>query len=157
MTIFLDGKFHQLAFSVDTFHTGGWSQGDRHSDAQCVTQRSVSGQCQQQWGGHRSLLQLTHRTCQQPVSHGSFNVLFLRNCCHTKLQFGLFCFPSCSVPNLTSELFTLQPSFAPIQTTHTVPNNNNAWGGRTAHTSIQTELLPPAADTKCLVLGKQWQ
>ena len=35
-----------------------------------------------------------------------------------------------SVPNLTSELFSLQPSFTPIQTTHTVPNNNNAWGGR---------------------------
>ncbi|XP_056450783.1 phosphatidylinositol-binding clathrin assembly protein-like [Gadus chalcogrammus] len=33
------------------------------------------------------------------------------------------------VPNLTSELFSLQPSFTPIQTTHTVPNNNNAWGG----------------------------
>ncbi|CAL8240188.1 unnamed protein product [Gadus morhua 'NCC'] len=33
------------------------------------------------------------------------------------------------VPNLTSELFSLQPSFTPIPTTHTVPNNNNAWGG----------------------------
>ncbi|XP_061660251.1 phosphatidylinositol-binding clathrin assembly protein-like isoform X2 [Syngnathoides biaculeatus] len=32
------------------------------------------------------------------------------------------------VPNLTSELFTLQPHFTPLQTTHTVPNNN-AWGG----------------------------
>lgn len=42
--------------------------------------------------------------------------------------------PSCSVPNLTSELFTLQPNFTPIQTTHTVPNNNNAWGGRMANT-----------------------
>uniref|UniRef100_G3QAW3 Phosphatidylinositol-binding clathrin assembly protein n=1 Tax=Gasterosteus aculeatus aculeatus TaxID=481459 RepID=G3QAW3_GASAC len=39
------------------------------------------------------------------------------------------------VPNLTSELFTLQHNFTPIQTTHTVPNNNNAWGGRTAHTT----------------------
>uniref|UniRef100_A0A8D0DE32 Phosphatidylinositol-binding clathrin assembly protein n=1 Tax=Sander lucioperca TaxID=283035 RepID=A0A8D0DE32_SANLU len=39
------------------------------------------------------------------------------------------------VPNLTSELFTLQPNFTPIQTTHTVPNNNNAWGG---------DLLKPA-------------
>uniref|UniRef100_A0A3P9MKB5 Si:ch211-200p22.4 n=1 Tax=Oryzias latipes TaxID=8090 RepID=A0A3P9MKB5_ORYLA len=38
------------------------------------------------------------------------------------------------VPNLTSELFTLQPHFPPIQTTHTVPNNNNAWGGKTADT-----------------------
>lgn len=35
----------------------------------------------------------------------------------------------CSVPNLSSELFTLQPNFTPIQTTHTVPNNT-AWGGR---------------------------
>ncbi|XP_053702232.1 phosphatidylinositol-binding clathrin assembly protein-like isoform X2 [Synchiropus splendidus] len=33
------------------------------------------------------------------------------------------------VPNLSSELFTLQPNFTPIQTTHTVPLNNNAWGG----------------------------
>ncbi|XP_037605664.1 phosphatidylinositol-binding clathrin assembly protein-like isoform X5 [Sebastes umbrosus] len=39
------------------------------------------------------------------------------------------------VPNLTSELFTLQPNYTPIQTTHTVPNNNNAWGG---------DLLKPA-------------
>ncbi|XP_037322982.1 phosphatidylinositol-binding clathrin assembly protein-like isoform X4 [Pungitius pungitius] len=39
------------------------------------------------------------------------------------------------VPNLTSELFTLQHNFTPIQTTHTVPNNNNAWGG---------DLLKPA-------------
>lgn len=38
------------------------------------------------------------------------------------------------MPNLTSELFTLQPHFPPIQTTHTVPNNNNAWGGKTADT-----------------------
>uniref|UniRef100_A0A8C7ZBA3 Phosphatidylinositol-binding clathrin assembly protein n=1 Tax=Oryzias sinensis TaxID=183150 RepID=A0A8C7ZBA3_9TELE len=38
------------------------------------------------------------------------------------------------VPNLTSELFTLQPHFPPIQTTHTVPNNNNAWGGKTTDT-----------------------
>uniref|UniRef100_A0A671VG51 ENTH domain-containing protein n=1 Tax=Sparus aurata TaxID=8175 RepID=A0A671VG51_SPAAU len=45
---------------------------------------------------------------------------------------------SCSVPNLTSELFTLQPNFTPIQTTHTVPNNNNAWGGRIAHTHTHT-------------------
>uniref|UniRef100_A0A087XFZ3 Phosphatidylinositol-binding clathrin assembly protein n=1 Tax=Poecilia formosa TaxID=48698 RepID=A0A087XFZ3_POEFO len=37
------------------------------------------------------------------------------------------------VPNLTSELFTLQPSFTPIQTTHTVPNNNNAWGDSYKH------------------------
>lgn len=43
------------------------------------------------------------------------------------------------VPNLTSELFTLQQSFTPIQTTHTVPNNNNAWGG---------DLLKPAPPTQ---------
>ncbi|XP_026226936.1 phosphatidylinositol-binding clathrin assembly protein-like [Anabas testudineus] len=43
------------------------------------------------------------------------------------------------VPNLTSELFTLQPNFTPIQTTHTVPNNNNAWGG---------DLLKPAPPTQ---------
>ncbi|KAM7374569.1 hypothetical protein PAMP_007217 [Pampus punctatissimus] len=43
------------------------------------------------------------------------------------------------VPNLTSELFTLQPNFTPIQTTHTVPNNNNAWGG---------DLLKPAPHTQ---------
>lgn len=42
------------------------------------------------------------------------------------------------MPNLTSELFTLQPHFAPIQTTHTVPNNNNAWGGKTANTQQHT-------------------
>uniref|UniRef100_A0A8C8C0T1 Phosphatidylinositol-binding clathrin assembly protein n=1 Tax=Oncorhynchus tshawytscha TaxID=74940 RepID=A0A8C8C0T1_ONCTS len=34
-----------------------------------------------------------------------------------------------NVPNLTSDLFNLQPTFNPnIQTTHTVPSNNNAWG-----------------------------
>ncbi|XP_077402609.1 phosphatidylinositol-binding clathrin assembly protein-like [Vanacampus margaritifer] len=38
------------------------------------------------------------------------------------------------VPNLPSELFTLQPHFAPLQTTHTFPNNT-AWGG---------DLLKPA-------------
>eukprot|EP00066_Takifugu_rubripes_P020171 XP_011609437.1 PREDICTED: phosphatidylinositol-binding clathrin assembly protein-like [Takifugu rubripes] len=33
------------------------------------------------------------------------------------------------VANLSGELFTLQPNFSPIQTTHTVSNNNNnAWG-----------------------------
>lgn len=53
---------------------------------------------------------------------------------------SLLHFPSCSVPNLTSELFTLQPNFTPIQTTHTVPNNNNAWGGRTAHTTNHTHI-----------------
>ncbi|CAL8265764.1 unnamed protein product [Merluccius merluccius] len=46
------------------------------------------------------------------------------------------------VPNLTSELFTLQPNFTPIQTTHTVPNNNNAWGGRCC------DLLKPAPPTQ---------
>ena len=45
--------------------------------------------------------------------------------------------PSPSVPNLTGELFTLQPNFTPIQTTHTVPNNNNAWGGRSAPPNSQ--------------------
>ncbi|XP_051903610.1 phosphatidylinositol-binding clathrin assembly protein-like isoform X7 [Hippocampus zosterae] len=42
------------------------------------------------------------------------------------------------VPNLTSELFTLQPHFTPLQTTHTVPNNN-AWGG---------DLLKPVPPTQ---------
>uniref|UniRef100_A0A674MT94 Phosphatidylinositol-binding clathrin assembly protein n=1 Tax=Takifugu rubripes TaxID=31033 RepID=A0A674MT94_TAKRU len=42
-------------------------------------------------------------------------------------------FSSCSVANLSGELFTLQPNFSPIQTTHTVSNNNNnAWGGPTS-------------------------
>ncbi|XP_036789154.1 phosphatidylinositol-binding clathrin assembly protein isoform X3 [Oncorhynchus mykiss] len=44
-----------------------------------------------------------------------------------------------NVPNLTSDLFNLQPTFNPnIQTTHTVPSNNNAWGG---------DLLKPAQPT----------
>lgn len=44
------------------------------------------------------------------------------------LSVSLLCFPS--VPNLTSDLFNLQPTFNPnIQTIHTVPSNNNAWGG----------------------------
>ncbi|XP_075878446.1 phosphatidylinositol-binding clathrin assembly protein-like isoform X2 [Nelusetta ayraudi] len=42
------------------------------------------------------------------------------------------------VPNLSSELFTLQPSVTAIQTTHTVPNNYNTWGG---------DLLKPAPPT----------
>uniref|UniRef100_A0A3P8P9Z6 Phosphatidylinositol-binding clathrin assembly protein n=1 Tax=Astatotilapia calliptera TaxID=8154 RepID=A0A3P8P9Z6_ASTCA len=45
------------------------------------------------------------------------------------------------VPNLTSELFTLQPNFTPIQTTHIVPNNNNAWGGRTTHAHARTHIF----------------
>ncbi|XP_041707523.1 phosphatidylinositol-binding clathrin assembly protein isoform X2 [Coregonus clupeaformis] len=44
-----------------------------------------------------------------------------------------------NVPNLTSDLFNVQPAFNPtIQTTHTVPSNNNAWGG---------DLLKPAQPT----------
>uniref|UniRef100_A0A3B3VC78 ENTH domain-containing protein n=1 Tax=Poecilia latipinna TaxID=48699 RepID=A0A3B3VC78_9TELE len=57
--------------------------------------------------------------------------------CKSSLFFGF------SVPNLTSELFTLQPSFTPIQTTHTVPNNNNAWGGRTPHVLYSFALFSP--------------
>ncbi|XP_014877181.1 phosphatidylinositol-binding clathrin assembly protein-like isoform X4 [Poecilia latipinna] len=49
------------------------------------------------------------------------------------------------VPNLTSELFTLQPSFTPIQTTHTVPNNNNAWGGDLLKPSPPTQIHSPGA------------
>ncbi|XP_061558177.1 phosphatidylinositol-binding clathrin assembly protein-like [Phycodurus eques] len=49
------------------------------------------------------------------------------------------------VPNLTSELFTLQPHFTPLQTTHTVPNNN-AWGGDflkpAPHTQIHSSGAP---------------
>uniref|UniRef100_A0A3Q2UX23 ENTH domain-containing protein n=1 Tax=Haplochromis burtoni TaxID=8153 RepID=A0A3Q2UX23_HAPBU len=54
-----------------------------------------------------------------------------QTCPHTVDRFAQFIHTT--VPNLTSELFTLQPNFTPIQTTHTVPNNNNAWGGRTTH------------------------
>ena len=70
---------------------------------------------------------------------------------------------SCSVPNLTSELFTLQPNFTPIQTTHTVPNNNNAWGGRPAnkhtHTHTHTHTRPwyNAAEKDEIVLDVLWQ
>ncbi|XP_078786800.1 phosphatidylinositol-binding clathrin assembly protein isoform X4 [Oryzias latipes] len=49
------------------------------------------------------------------------------------------------VPNLTSELFTLQPHFPPIQTTHTVPNNNNAWGGDLLKPSPPTQIHSPGA------------
>ncbi|KAG7220103.1 hypothetical protein INR49_008997 [Caranx melampygus] len=49
------------------------------------------------------------------------------------------------VPNLTSELFTLQPSFTPIQTTHTVPNNNNAWGGDLLKPAPSTQIHSPGA------------
>uniref|UniRef100_A0A671VJC5 ENTH domain-containing protein n=1 Tax=Sparus aurata TaxID=8175 RepID=A0A671VJC5_SPAAU len=52
---------------------------------------------------------------------------------------------SCSVPNLTSELFTLQPNFTPIQTTHTVPNNNNAWGGDLLKPAPPTQIHSPGA------------
>uniref|UniRef100_A0A3Q3A555 ENTH domain-containing protein n=1 Tax=Kryptolebias marmoratus TaxID=37003 RepID=A0A3Q3A555_KRYMA len=57
-----------------------------------------------------------------------------------------------SVPNLTSELFTLQPNFTPIQTTHTVHNNNNAWGGRMLNThNIQSMHTFPLAYTKSCI------
>nr|XP_043898143.1 phosphatidylinositol-binding clathrin assembly protein-like isoform X1 [Solea senegalensis] len=49
------------------------------------------------------------------------------------------------VPNLTSELFTLQPNFTPIQTTHTVPNNNNAWGGDLLKPAPHTQIHSPGA------------
>ncbi|XP_031664320.1 phosphatidylinositol-binding clathrin assembly protein-like isoform X3 [Oncorhynchus kisutch] len=49
-----------------------------------------------------------------------------------------------NVPNLTSDLFNLQPTFNPnIQTTHTVPSNNNAWGGF----GLPGDLLKPAQPT----------
>uniref|UniRef100_H3CT50 Phosphatidylinositol-binding clathrin assembly protein n=1 Tax=Tetraodon nigroviridis TaxID=99883 RepID=H3CT50_TETNG len=66
------------------------------------------------------------------------SVFFFPTCINVTL------FSSCSVPNLTSELFTLQPNFTPIQTTHTVPNNNNAWGGRPGNLWISGDLLKPA-------------
>ncbi|MEQ2250581.1 hypothetical protein ILYODFUR_002380 [Ilyodon furcidens] len=47
------------------------------------------------------------------------------------------------VPNLTSELFTLQSHFTPIQTTHTVPHNNNAWGGDLLKPSPPTQIHSP--------------
>ncbi|XP_061595501.1 phosphatidylinositol-binding clathrin assembly protein-like isoform X4 [Cololabis saira] len=49
------------------------------------------------------------------------------------------------VPNLTTELFTLQPNFTPIQTTHTVSNNNNAWGGDLLKPSPPTQIHSPGA------------
>uniref|UniRef100_A0A4W5N2S7 Phosphatidylinositol-binding clathrin assembly protein n=1 Tax=Hucho hucho TaxID=62062 RepID=A0A4W5N2S7_9TELE len=49
-----------------------------------------------------------------------------------------------NVPNLTSDLFNIQPAFNPnIQTTHTVPSNNNAWGGL----GLPGDLLKPAQPT----------
>ncbi|CAB1333159.1 unnamed protein product, partial [Coregonus sp. 'balchen'] len=49
-----------------------------------------------------------------------------------------------NVPNLTSDLFNVQPAFNPtIQTTHTVPSNNNAWGGL----GLPGDLLKPAQPT----------
>ncbi|AWO99886.1 putative phosphatidylinositol-binding clathrin assembly protein-like [Scophthalmus maximus] len=53
------------------------------------------------------------------------------------------------VPNLTSELFTLQPNFTPIQTTHTVPNNNNAWGGDLLKPAPPTQIHSPGALLHC--------
>ncbi|XP_034033976.1 phosphatidylinositol-binding clathrin assembly protein-like isoform X4 [Thalassophryne amazonica] len=47
-------------------------------------------------------------------------------------------------PNLTSELFTLQPTFTPIQTTHTVPNNN-AWGGDLLKPAPPSQIHSPGA------------
>ncbi|XP_015816803.3 phosphatidylinositol-binding clathrin assembly protein isoform X2 [Nothobranchius furzeri] len=47
------------------------------------------------------------------------------------------------VPNLTTELFTLQPNFTPLQTTHTVPNN--AWGGDLIKPSPPTQIHSPGA------------
>ncbi|XP_055791470.1 phosphatidylinositol-binding clathrin assembly protein-like isoform X2 [Salvelinus fontinalis] len=51
-----------------------------------------------------------------------------------------------NVPNLTSDLFNVQPAYNPtIQTTHTVPSNSNAWGGE-AHRlhihTVQTHTVP---------------
>ncbi|XP_038862099.1 phosphatidylinositol-binding clathrin assembly protein-like [Salvelinus namaycush] len=49
-----------------------------------------------------------------------------------------------NVPNLTGDLFNLQPTFNPdIQSTHTVPSNNNAWGGL----GLPGDLLKPAQPT----------
>uniref|UniRef100_A0A1A8LBP4 ENTH domain-containing protein n=1 Tax=Nothobranchius pienaari TaxID=704102 RepID=A0A1A8LBP4_9TELE len=47
------------------------------------------------------------------------------------------------VPNLTTELFTLQPNFTPLQTTHTVPSN--AWGGDLIKPSPPTHIHSPGA------------
>lgn len=48
------------------------------------------------------------------------------------------------VPTLSSELFTLQPSFVP--TAHTVPNNNNhAWGGDLLKLAPPTQIHSPGA------------
>ncbi|XP_056297109.1 phosphatidylinositol-binding clathrin assembly protein-like isoform X2 [Pseudoliparis swirei] len=47
------------------------------------------------------------------------------------------------VPNLTSELYTLQHSYTPIQTTHTVPNNNNAWGGDLLKPALPAQIHSP--------------
>ncbi|XP_077597075.1 phosphatidylinositol-binding clathrin assembly protein-like isoform X2 [Stigmatopora nigra] len=46
------------------------------------------------------------------------------------------------VPNLTNELFTLQPHYTPLQTTHTVPNNN-AWGGDLLKPALPTQIHSP--------------
>ncbi|XP_038821101.1 phosphatidylinositol-binding clathrin assembly protein-like isoform X3 [Salvelinus namaycush] len=49
-----------------------------------------------------------------------------------------------NVPNLTSDLFNVQPAYNPtIQTTHTVPSNSNAWGGL----GLPRDLLKPAQPT----------
>ncbi|XP_064827604.1 phosphatidylinositol-binding clathrin assembly protein-like isoform X2 [Oncorhynchus masou masou] len=49
-----------------------------------------------------------------------------------------------NVPNLTSDLFNVQPAYNPtIQTTHTVPSNSNAWGGL----GLPGDLLKPAQPT----------
>uniref|UniRef100_A0AAV2J6F4 ENTH domain-containing protein n=1 Tax=Knipowitschia caucasica TaxID=637954 RepID=A0AAV2J6F4_KNICA len=48
------------------------------------------------------------------------------------------------MPALSSELFTLQPTFAPIPTAHTVSNNNNhAWGGDLLKPALPTHIHSP--------------
>uniref|UniRef100_A0A3P8XK09 Phosphatidylinositol-binding clathrin assembly protein n=1 Tax=Esox lucius TaxID=8010 RepID=A0A3P8XK09_ESOLU len=55
---------------------------------------------------------------------------------------GVFSFSTCSVPNLTSDLFNLQPTFNPH--IHTVQSNNNAWGDIQPQTNTHT---PPYTQT----------
>uniref|UniRef100_A0A674NQ65 ENTH domain-containing protein n=1 Tax=Takifugu rubripes TaxID=31033 RepID=A0A674NQ65_TAKRU len=54
------------------------------------------------------------------------------------------------VANLSGELFTLQPNFSPIQTTHTVSNNNNnAWGGDLLKPAPPPQIHSPGAPLHC--------
>ncbi|XP_056911423.1 phosphatidylinositol-binding clathrin assembly protein-like isoform X5 [Takifugu flavidus] len=54
------------------------------------------------------------------------------------------------VANLSGELFTLQPNFCPIQTTHTVSNNNNnAWGGDLLKPAPPPQIHSPGAPLHC--------